>query len=469
MALLTRRKAILGTVGVLGATAGGLTARRAWLDREPVPPPALDGSGRVLWTNWCGLEHAYPERRLAPASESELVQALPAAPTPIRPVGAGHSFTALVPTSGTMLSLDRMAGLAGHDASTHSARVLAGTRLAALGPALAAIGQEMPNLPDINKQSLAGALATGTHGTGKGLTAIHGGVTALRLVTPDGTVVEAAPDHEPEVFHAARVGLGAFGVLTEVTLRNQPLTRVRKEVRIVDTEELLGQWPALATRHRNAEFLILPFTGKAALITHDVSTEPVRPRGPDRDTDVLMQLKLLRDVFEFTPGVRKRVAAQFLNDEPPEVAIDQGWKLLSNERPVRFKEMEYHVPIERQVEALREVVRRIESQAHDVFVPIEARIIAPDDAWLSPFYQRESGSIAVHAYYKDSHQFMFDLIEPVLREAGGRPHWGKLHSLSRQELQPLYPMFAQADAVRRRLDPLGRMLNPFLHRIFDAA
>ncbi|KAJ8133808.1 hypothetical protein OY671_012978, partial [Metschnikowia pulcherrima] len=125
-----------------------------------------------------------------------------------------------------------------------------------------------------------------------------------------------------------------------------------------------------------------------------------------------MQSKSSRDVVEFTPGVRKRVAAHFPQDAPPEVAIDQGWKLSSNERPVRFKEMEYHVPIERQVEASREVVRRIENQARDVFVPIEARIIAPDDAWLSPFYQRESGSIAVHAYYKDSHQFMFDSIEP---------------------------------------------------------
>ena len=255
-------------------------------------------------------------------------------------------------------------------------------------------------------------------------------------------------------------------MLTEVTLANKPLTRVRKEVRLVDTDTLLKDWPALAARHRNAEFLVLPFTGKSALITHDVTDEPVRPRGPDQDADTLMSLKTLRDVFEFTPGLRKRLASAALADIPPEIAIDEGWKLLSNERPVRFKEMEYHLPIDQQVGALKEIIARIERDATDVFFPIEARIIAPDDAWLSPFYGRESGSIAVHAYYKEAHDWMARLVEPVLREAGGRPHWGKLHSLGAAELAALYPRFAEANAVRRSLDPEGRMMNPFLQKIF---
>ena len=128
--------------------------------------------------------------------------------------------------------------------------------------------------------------------------------------------------------------------------------------------------------------------------------------------------------------------------------------------------MEYHLPIAEQVGALREIIRRIESDARGVFFPIEARIIAPDDAWLSPFYERESGSIAVHAWYKEDHDWMFRLAEPVFREAGGRPHWGKLHSLGAQEFKQLYPQFAEADAIRRSVDPDGRMLNPFLKRIF---
>ncbi len=464
--MANRRKVLLGGAGLLAAGAGGLTARRVWLDREPAPPPATDAAGHGVWSNWSGLEHAYPAQRGAPKDEAELAALLQSAPAPVRPVGSGHSFTALVPTEGTLLTLDRLSGLVSHDAAALTARVRAGTKLAALGPLLAGLGQEMPNLPDINKQTLAGAMSTATHGTGKGLTALHGQVLALRMVLPSGEVVECSRDQRPELFHAARVGLGAFGVLSEVTLQNRPLVRVKKVVRLVDTEWLLGQWPALASQHRNAEFLVLPFTGKSALITHDLTQEPVRPRGPDADADVLMQLKSLRDLFEFTPDLRKWVAGKLMADIPPEVAVDEGWKLLSNERPVRFKEMEYHVPIERQVEALREVIRRIESCARDVFFPIEARIIAPDDAWLSPFYQRESGSIAVHAYYKEAHDWMARLIEPVLRDAGGRPHWGKLHSLGRAELAALYPMFAEADAVRRSVDPQGRMVNPFLRKLF---
>ncbi len=464
--MASRRKVLLGSAAMVAGGAGALAGRRMWLSREAPPPPAADAQGHALWRNWSGLEQCWPARRAAPASEVELTALLRAAPAPVRPVGSGHSFTALVPTEGTLLSLDRMTGLVSHDGAARTARVRAGTRLSALGPLLAGVGQEMPNLPDINKQTLAGAMATATHGTGKGLKALHGEVLAMRLVLPSGEVAECSRDERPELFHAARVGLGAFGVLSEVTLQNRPLERVRKEVRLVDTDWLLGQWPALAARHRNAEFLVLPFTGKSALITHDPSTEPVRPRGADGDAEVLMQLKSLRDMFEFTPDLRKWVAGRLMADIPPEVAVDEGWKLLSNERPVRFKEMEYHVPIDRQVDTLREVLRRIEQGARDVFFPIEARIIAPDDAWLSPFYQRECGSIAVHAWYREGHDWMARLVEPVLREAGGRPHWGKLHSLGRAELAALYPMFAEADAVRRAVDPQGRMVNPHLARVF---
>ena len=463
--MTSRRKVLLGGVGALALGAGGLAGRRWFLSREPEALPAINGEGRVLWSNWAGNAHSYPAKRVAPASEADLITAM-GGPKPIRPVGSGHSVTALVPTEGTLLSLDRLAGLADFDKATLQATVRAGTKLSALGPALAAIGQEMPNLPDINKQTLAGGLATGTHGTGKGVKALHGEVTAMRLVLPSGEVAECSRDARSELFHAARVGLGAFGVISEVTLQNRPLSRVKKVVTLVDTEQMLRDWPALAERHRNAEFLVLPFTGKSALITHDTTDEPVRPRGADQDVETLMALKNLRDLFEFTPALRRRAAQAAMADIPPEVAIDEGWKLLSNERPVRFKEMEYHVPIAEQVGALREIIARIERDAPGVFFPIEARIIAPDDAWLSPFYERECGSIAVHAWYREDHDWMFELAEPVLRETGGRPHWGKLHSLGAAELKALYPMFAESQAVRRSVDPEGRMVNPFVQKIF---
>src|SRR5690606_12834235 len=170
MGKVTRRALLVGG-GVIGAGAigvGGLAGRNWLRDREPASLAAQDAKGRLLWSNWSGIAHSYPEKRGAPKSEEELLSILTRAPAPVRPVGSGHSFTALVPTDGTLLTLDGMAGLVSHDAAKNQATVRGGTRLADLGPALAAIGQEMINLPDINKQSIAGAIGTATHGTGRG-------------------------------------------------------------------------------------------------------------------------------------------------------------------------------------------------------------------------------------------------------------------------------------------------------------
>jgi FAD-linked oxidoreductase len=464
--MVSRRTVVAGAVGAGLAVAGGAAGYRAWRDREPTSPPAQDGDGRLLWRNWSGIQNAYPKERVAPDSEGALVDAMKSSPGPIRPVGAGHSFTALVPTEGTLLSLDRMSGLVNHDAAKLQATVRAGTRLGDLGPALAAIGQEMPNLPDINKQSLGGALGTGTHGTGRGFKAIHGEVTALRIATSRGDVIACDRTTNADIFHATRVNLGAFGVISEVTLQNRPLKRVLKRTVVRQLDEVIEEWPTLIARHRNVEFYAIPFTGLAALITVDETDRPVSPRGPDTDADAVMELKKLRDVAGFLPSVRRSLAQSAFRDAQPEEAVDEGWKLLSNERPVRFNEMEFHLPLDVQMKALREVIAAIEKHRADVFFPIEARVIDADDAWLSPFHDRVSGSIAVHAYYKDDYSFLFDLVEPILRKHGGRPHWGKLHSLKNADFMSLYPRFKDAAAVREMLDPAGRMLNDHLRAVF---
>lgn len=464
---MVSRRAVLGTAGgLIGASAAGAIGYRTWRDREPASPPPQDGEGHLLWRNWSGIEHAYPAERLAPTSEDELASALRTARAPIRPVGAGHSFTGLATTDGALLSLDRMSGLVAHDAAQVRATIWSGTRLADIGPALAAIGQEMPNLPDINKQTLAGGVSTGTHGTGREFRALHGQITKFRIALANGEIKECSATSNPDLFVAARVGLGAFGVLTQIELQNAPLVRVLKRTWVADLQETLEQWPTLQSAHRNIEFYAVPFTGYAVIIAHDPTDLPVRPRGPDEDTSGLMELKQLRDWLGFSPSLRRMVAHAAFKDMAPSEAVDEGWKLLSNERPVRFNEMEFHLPLEQQIPALREVVDAIEQHRSDVFFPIEARTIKQDDAWLSPFYGRDSGSIAVHAYYKDEHQFFFDLIEPILRRHGGRPHWGKLHSLQAGDFAALYPRFNDAAALRRELDPEGRFLNQHLRKVF---
>lgn len=467
---MSRRTAIgLGAVTAAAALGGAAVHRQRSLDREPPAPPATDAQGRLIWRNWSGIEHSYPAQRVAPASEDELAAILRSAPGPIRPVGAGHSFTGLVPTAGTLLSLDRLSGVVAHDAATHQATVWAGTRLGDLGPALVAVGQEMFSLPDINKQSLGGALGTGTHGTGAGYPAIHGKVLGFRLATPRGDILDCSADRNPDVFAAARVGLGAFGVLTQVTLQNRPLTRVHKRVYVQELEQTAAEWPQLSRRHDKVEFFAFPFTQLAVVIATDPTDAPLKPRGPDQDTEVLMQLKRLRDLLGPVPALRKRVTHALMAGVAPEESVDDSWKLLSNERPVRFNEMEFHLPRENQMAALREVIEAIEARHPDVFFPIEIRSIAPDDAWLSPFYGRASGSLAVHAYYKDDYHRLFAEVEPILRRHGGRPHWGKLHSLKARDFAALYPRWRDAMDVRRALDPQGRLLNAHLSEVLNDA
>ncbi|HEY0799987.1 MAG TPA: D-arabinono-1,4-lactone oxidase [Steroidobacteraceae bacterium] len=464
---VSRRTAIaLGIGAAATAIVGTELGRQWWFDREPPSPPLRNQEGNQVWINWSGCTSSYPAVRSAPGTEAELAELLRKTPAPIRPVGAGHSFTSLVPTEGTLLSLDQLSGIVEHDPVNHMAAVWAGTRLGDLGPALASIGQEMLSLPDINKQSLGGALSTATHGTGTHYQALHGSVVKFRLATAGGDILECSAQQNPEIFAAARVGLGAFGVITQVTLQNDPVHRVRKRTFIQSTEKTVSEWETLCATHRKVEFFAVPFTGLSAVITTDPTDEAVIPRGPDQDTESLMSLKRLRDLAGWAPPLRHWIAQAALTGMPEERAIDYSWKLLSNERPVRFNEMEFHLPRETQMAAMRQVLELIEANHREVFFPLELRSIAKDDAWLSPFYDRDSGSIAVHAYYKDDHKRLFAQVEPILRRHGGRPHWGKLHSLKARDLAALYPRWQDAMKVRQTLDPQGRFLNGYLRELF---
>jgi FAD-linked oxidoreductase len=463
---LSRRRLLTAAGAAVAVGATGVVVRQHALDQEPLAPPSRDGQSRLVWRNWSGIESAYPTLRSGPTAEDEVLAAVRDGPVPVRAVGAGHSFTALVPTSGTLVSLDGLSGIVEHDAASMQATVLAGTRLGELGAALAAIGQCMPNLPDINKQSLGGAIATATHGSGVQSPALHAQVVGMRIATPALGLVDCSRDTHPELFDAARVGLGAFGIVTRYRLQNVASLRLLKRVELRPTAEVMEDWPALRQRHRNAEFFALPFTGMSATVTHDVTDRPPGTPAASQDSSVLLDLKWLRDWAGFSNGLRRRLAQMAMAQLKPEESIEEAWKVLSNERDVRFNEMEYHLPREAQVAALREVLDAIERYRPDVFFPIEVRSIAPDDAWLSPFHDRESGSLAVHAYYKDDYRFLFELIEPILRKHGGRPHWGKLHSLTARELAPMYPRWREAMEVRQAMDPEGRLMNPFLKRLF---
>ena len=180
-----------------------------------------------------------------------------------------------------------------------------------------------------------------------------------------------------------------------------------------------------------------------------------------------LALKGLRNLLGFSTTLRKAAGKALLSSAKPEEAVDEGWKLLSTDRPERFNEMEFHLPAENQLKALKEVIETIERERPDVFFPIEARRIAPDEAWLSPFQGGPHGSIAVHCHYRDEFAFLFELIQPILLRYGGRPHWGKLHNLQGRALEALYPKWNDFRALRQQLDPEGRMLNLYLKGLFN--
>ena len=464
--MISRRQALIAG-GAATAVIGGSAVVIGVANREkpePPAPPSTDGEGHSVWRNWSGIQHSYPVQRSAPKDEGELAALLKSGPTPIRVTGASHSFTGLCATDGTLVSLDAMKGVATWDGD--EATVWAGTRLGDLGPALADRGRAMANLPDINKQSLGGALGTATHGTGATLKAIHGDVRSLTLVTAGGSIIDCDARTRPELFSAAKVSLGSLGIISKARLVTTANRRLRRRVWLEPFEEALAGAEERWKTHRNFEFYAVPFTGLAANITHDETDDPALDRGPDADTAFLDALKGLRNLLGFSTGLRKAAAKALLGGTKPETAVDEGWKLLSTERPVRFNEMEFHLPHETQLAALKEVVEAIEKHRPDVFFPIEVRRIAPDDAWLSPFQGEPRGSVAVHAYYRDEYQFFFELIQPIFLRHGGRPHWGKLHSLKGPQLAALYPRWNDFLEIRRELDPEGRLLNPYLKTLF---
>ncbi len=458
MKKLTRRALIGG--GVVGAGAVGFVGLALSGRPSTLPPPAPAG-----WSNWSGGQRCNPAAIAAPADEAALTALVKTAQAPIRPAGAGHSFTPLVPTDGTIVALDRLHGVAAHDDAAKTATIQAGTRLGEMSEALYALGQSTEILPDINKQTLAGAIATSTHGTGIAFGSLSSFVEKLRLVTAAGEIIECSADQETDVFNAARVGLGALGIVTQIGLRNRARLVLQRNTWFEPIDQLIDRAPELAQKHRHFEFYFLPFTGMGLGITNDESTTPPAEVPPTRDTDGLEDLRSLRDWLAWAPPLRRSAAKAIIAQFGPETLTAPSYQLLSTERPIRFNEMEYHIPREHLRTTLRQVIKTVENRFPTTFFPIEVRFIKEDDIWLSPFQGRPSCSIAVHIPNDEDYHAYFGAIEPIYQAVGGRPHWGKLHTLTAKELAPLYPHWEDFKRVRLALDPDGKFMTPALQRL----
>lgn len=425
-----------------------------------------------LWRNWAGTVRFRPRHQRAPASLTELqfiVRETAAAGRTLRVAGSGHSFVPLVQTDALLLSLDALSGVEGIDGDI--ATVLAGTRLHALGRALAARGYGMQNLGDINQQALAGAVATGTHGTGLSLGCLSTQVQGLNLVTADGRVLQCSAEQQPDIFAAARVSLGALGVVTQLQLRVQPAYRLQVVRQTMSLQDCLAAAPVLARQHRHIEFYWIPHTQQTLVKCMD----PVNTgsRGVLRATasDLIVEnllfgtlSRLARQRPAWAPLIAKLMARGTRNSASTMIA--DCHRAFATRRLVRFQEMEYELPAERGPEALRELEEFVRRKRIAVHFPVEYRYVAGDDIWLSPFHGRDSASISVHQYIGMDTRDYFAGAEAIFRAHGGRPHWGKLHSLRAPELAKLYPRWDDFMSVRARLDPHGVFLNEYLRMLF---
>ena len=454
------RRELIKLAGLAGA--GGLLGRISGATAATRP---------IAWRNWSGAQSALPAQRFAPASEDELAGWLRSARGVVRPVGSGHSFSALVPTDDNIVSLSRLSGLIDHDPATLQAQFWAGTPMSQMGEPLKQVGQGLVNMADIDYQSLAGAIATSTHGTGPRFGSYSSYVTGLRLLTADGQALDCDAGNHPEVFNAARCSLGALGLVTRVRMQNRKAFRLHSRQWVEDTNELLERIPELVRKHDHFELNAITHADVSVAMALDETDEPETiPKESGGDGSKVAMLQWVHQQYRTWPGMRAKLLnfiARHLIDFPD--VVDDSFKVFANVRDQRFNEMEYEVPADAGPACLREVLKKIRDSNVDTFFPIEYRYIKADDIPLSMFQGRDSCAISVHQFYSMDFHNVFAQVEPIFWKYGGRPHWGKLHTLNARQLRPLYPKWQDFMAVREALDPHGKFLNAHLRSVFGIA
>ncbi|BCM18991.1 D-arabinono-1,4-lactone oxidase [Mesorhizobium sp. J8] len=418
------------------------------------------------WSNWSGFVTASPKQIATPADAGELAELVRSAPGPLRVAGAGHSFTPLVQSEGTIVSLEKIEGLVSHDAANNRARVGAGTRLGALMHILQGIGQGLPNMGDIDKQAIGGALGTATHGSGPTLGAYHTQLEAVQLVDGQGKLREFSRAGDQDMIHATGVALGSFGILTEVTMNNIATYRLRRRKWVLPVGDMLKNFETMMAAHRSAEFYYIPFAGYAQFIASDLSDAQPMQRPTEDDEEGLATLRKLRTALRWLPSLRRALIRGAVKKVPSEDYVQDWLNVYASDRRTRFNEMEYHLPYEEGPKALAEIIALTEKHFPEVYFPMEVRSVAPDEFWLSPFYKRLTCSIAIHHDAANDPLPFMRAAEPIFLKYGGRPHWGKMHSLKAADFKKLYPRWDDALAVRRDIDPDNRFVSPYMAGLF---
>lgn len=430
-----------------------------------------------LWQNWARSVRAHPQRVLHPASTDDVVTAVRAAAAeglPVKAYGAGHSFTPIAATDGVLLRLDRMDAVihVGERAADGSAlvRVQAGISLHDLNPRLLAAGLALPNLGDVDPQSVAGAISTGTHGTGGRLHGIAAAVAGVQLVTASGEVVDV--DEQHPWFGAARVSLGALGIITEVTLRCVPSFLLHAREEPMPLPAVLEALPDLVADNDHFEFYWFPHTEKALVkrnnrVSDDVARRPVGRVRHLVDDEILSNglFEAVNRVGARAPRLVPRINAVSGSALSAREYVDQSHEVFVSPRRVRFRESEFAMPRAALSDVIASLQRWFDAGHEHVSFPIEVRFTAPDDIWMSTGHERENCYVAVHQYHRLDPTTYFAAAQDVFVAHEGRPHWGKMHTLDAEHLRGLYPRFDDFVTVRDDADPDRLFSNAYLDRV----
>jgi L-gulonolactone oxidase len=435
---------------------------------------------RARWTNWGGTYTCSPARIESPTTEEEIVNIVGGATQRgehVKVIGSGHSFTDVGCTDGCLVRLDKYNRVLEIDREASTITAQAGITILQLSDALAHFGLAMENMGDVGYQTISGAIATATHGTGARFRNISSQVVAMSVVLADGDVMRCSPAQDPEVFKAAQVSLGSLGAISTVTLRCVPAYNIRSVQEPRRIEGLLEEFDELCATNDHFEFFWFPHTEWAQAITNtrtlDASPEHQRRGGLGAYVNDILLENHVFGMLQRAAQVRREwipsLAAITAKTMSRKEVADRSDRVFANTRLVRFAEMEYAVPRPQLIPAVREIRDMIERKRLLVSFPVEVRAVAPDDIPLSPAYGRDTGYIAVHVYHKFEHEPYFREVEAIMNAHDGRPHWGKLHFQTAATLRPRYPLWDPFMAVRDRLDPNRMFGNAYLERVLGDA
>ena len=433
----------------------------------------------MTWRNWSGLETADPSRIVEPGDADAVAAEVRAARqtgTRVKMVGTGHSFTAIGAPTATMLTPGGLAGILDVDRDAMTVTAGTGTILKDLNAALEREGLSLHNMGDIAEQTLAGAISTGTHGSGGQAASLAAQVVGLELVTGTGDLLGATADENPEVLEMARVGLGALGVLTSVTFRVEPLFLLEAHEQPMSWDEALATYDELTAASDHVDMYWFPHTDRMLTKRNNrLGTDLTRAQPVGRfrgwlDDDFLSNRVfgvLTASANRMPPVIPRmnRFAAGMLSAR---TFSDVPHRVFTAQRSVVFREMEYAVPREAGLSVLAEARKAIDASDLRISFPVEIRTAPADDIPLSTAYRRDSLYLAFHTHRDAEHRDYFALLEPIMRAHDGRPHWGKVHTRTADDLRPAYTRFDDFLAMRDRLDPDRVFANPHLERILGA-